>query len=149
MALGEAIVPAASISSLMVGVMTKDDTTLLVKNCQSSTLSSSSSVVSSGEMDSQDDNKVIIEFQQLIRKAWLEKPKEAAVVAAQEDNEQNANRLLEKMIGDEAQLGRILVARKYEMDASVSLFLEQLRFRAKWKPSSIQPEDIPNALPCK
>ena len=170
MTLVPTIVPAASISSLMVGVMTKDDTTpprLEVRHCQSLTVSSSSSTTSSAasasasaaasrEVDSQDDNW-IEEFRRVIRKAWLEKaPIVAGAVAVtstgetkEEDEEPCANPLLEKLLRDEAQLDRILVARKYEMDACVSLFFEQFRFRAKWKPQSIQPEDIPNALPCK
>ena len=153
-------ISASSISSLMVGVMTKDDTSppkLTVKHCQSSTLSSSSSTSSSAseEVDSKDDNR-IEEFRRMIRRAWLEKsPIVAGAVTTtssggtKEDEEPSANQLLEKMLNDEAQLDRILIARKYEMDACLSLFFEQFRFRAKWKPQSIQPEDIPNALPCK
>lgn len=139
----------------MVGMMTKDDDTrLTVKHCQSSTISSSSSSVS-GE-----DDHGIAELQRMIRKAWSENPQVAGAGAAitsstsgiphsEEKEPPSANQLLEKMLGDEAQLERILIARKYEMEACVSLFFEQFRFRAKWKPQSIQPEDIPNALPCK
>ena len=64
-------------------------------------------------------------------------------------SQEDCHDLFIHMIADRAQLLRILVARKYDMDACVELFFEQFRFRARWKPQSIRSEDIPNALPCK
>lgn len=53
------------------------------------------------------------------------------------------------MMKNTAQLKRILVARKHRQQACVDLFLEQVRFRARWKPMELEPHDIPNALPCE
>jgi hypothetical protein len=57
--------------------------------------------------------------------------------------------LLERMLADEDQLLRILIARQRKIAPSTDLFLEQLRFRLRWRPQDIGPNDIPNALPCK
>lgn len=55
----------------------------------------------------------------------------------------------EELVEDFDQLERILIARKYETGASVDLFWEQVRFRARWEPDRIRPEHIATALACE
>jgi len=60
---------------------------------------------------------------------------------------QDCQDVLLEMSSDRPQLQRILVARHHDLEQATSLFWEQVRFRARWKPKQIQPSDIPNALP--
>ena len=64
-----------------------------------------------------------------------------------EQDRLEANRVCLDMLKDSAQLDRLLVARKHEAQATVDLFFEQVRFRARYRPSEIHPSTIPNALP--
>lgn len=60
-----------------------------------------------------------------------------------------AENMCNAMMKDDAQLDRILVARSHDEETSKKLFVDQVRFRARWKPQDLQPSDVPNALPCK
>lgn len=62
-------------------------------------------------------------------------------------NADEAELVYEHMVKDVDQLNRILVARKHDLKASTDLFLEQVKFRAKWRPLEITPASIPDALP--
>jgi hypothetical protein len=108
---------------------------------------SSSTVEQSPSVEEcQIEKKAVEELKLAIRKALDEEPESSTVGNASREDSAG---LLEKMLADQPQLVRILIARKYRMEACVSLFFEQLRFRARWRPEGLQPEDIPNALPCK
>jgi hypothetical protein len=74
--------------------------------------------------------------------------KDSASIIGNNDKRQ-CQLVLETLLADKEQLERILIARKYKLDQSTDLFFEQVRFRARWKPQSIRPQDIPNALPCE
>lgn len=93
------------------------------------------------------DEDAIKEFKASVEKVWEEESD--AAVSQNGLSREDCKLLFDQMIMDRPQLSRILVARKYEMEACVDLFFEQLRFRARWKPQTIQVEDVPNALPCK
>jgi hypothetical protein len=56
-----------------------------------------------------------------------------------------ASRACRELLADEKQLERILIARKFQLDPSVDLLLEQVRFRAKIP--TVLPSELPNALP--
>jgi len=60
---------------------------------------------------------------------------------------EESERVYESMVKDKDQLHRILVARNFHIKKSRDLFLEQVRFRARWTPESIDPASIPVALP--
>lgn len=92
-------------------------------------------------------NAAIEELIGCVQKAWEKDEKSSSKAITTTDD--GVAFLFEKMLADRALLNRILVARKNKMEDCVDLFFEQLRFRIRWKPESIQPEDIPNALPCK
>ena len=62
---------------------------------------------------------------------------------------EEAMKVCETLLHDEAHLDRILVARKHDETQSVDLFFEQVKFRAKYRPLDLGPESIPTALPCK
>ncbi len=126
----DAVIPLSSASSLMVGNLKME--------------SSLDPVVT---VDNQDDGDVVAELVLAVRKAWL--TDEADSTTDEDTDRELCDNLLEKLVGDRSQLVRILMARKYDIDACVSLVLEQVRFRARWKPHGIQLEDIPNAVPCK
>lgn len=64
-----------------------------------------------------------------------------------DDITNEAKMICEQTLKDEKQLERLLIARKYHGEKTADMFLEQVRFRAKYKPSSIDPATIPNALP--
>lgn len=95
------------------------------------------------------DDPAVEDLVKAIKQAWQEDDKDAPTSLCRNVSREECAQELEKLLQDRAQLVRILVARKHHMDACVSLFFEQVRFRVKWKPQSIQPEEIPNALPCK
>ena len=57
----------------------------------------------------------------------------------------NVTHFYQKLLADEKQLERILIARKYNAEKSLDLFLDQVRFRTKVP--TVLPSDIPNALP--
>lgn len=63
-----------------------------------------------------------------------------------EDYAQEAVRVCEELYNDDSHLQRILVARKFDETQSTDLFFEQIRFRARYKPTEIDPSSIPNAL---
>ena len=63
------------------------------------------------------------------------------------DNAKEAMKLYMELLQDEAHLERILVARKYDETLSTDLFFEQVRFRARYRPTEIDPKSMPNALP--
>ena len=99
------------------------------------------------EVHSEDEEQSIGKLKASIETVWEE---ESDLILTQKGlSQEDCHVLFHQMIADRAHLLRILVARKYYMDACVDLFFEQFRFRAKWKPQSIRSEDIPNALPCK
>lgn len=152
--------PVVSVSSLMVGKLDFD-----LNLDMALTLNSPVVHVSSLDNTSESDD-VVTEFVKMVRQAWVnhheeqqqqqrllheQPPPELTTISGGDNNPDRElyTSLLEKLLGDRPQLLRILIARKYNMEDSVSLLLEQLRFRARWKPQSIQPEDIPNALQCK
>lgn len=56
-----------------------------------------------------------------------------------------ASQICHELLADEKQLERILIARKFQKDPSVDLFLEQVRFRSKLP--TVLPSDLPHALP--
>ena len=62
---------------------------------------------------------------------------------------QEALNVCKVLLQDEAHLERILVARKHDETQCLELFLEQVRFRARYRPLDIDPLSISNALPCK
>lgn len=64
-----------------------------------------------------------------------------------EQDRPEAKRICVSMLEDEAQLDRLLIARKNDAQATVDLLFEQVRFRARYRPSEIHPATIPNALP--
>lgn len=80
-----------------------------------------------------------------INELWLQDP---SLVIGNNDAAQ-CREVMETLLADKEQLHRILVARKYTINLSTNLFFEQLRFRTRWEPENIGPQDIPNALPCK
>lgn len=57
----------------------------------------------------------------------------------------NVAHFYKELLADEKQLERILIARKYNAEKALDLFLEQVRFRTKIP--TVLPSDIPNALP--
>lgn len=91
------------------------------------------------------DETAVDDLIKAVKQAW----DEDHLAVCRNVNHMDCEEEMEKLLADKPQLARILVARKYQIDESVSLFFEQIRFRAKWKPLHVQPEDIPNALPCK
>jgi hypothetical protein len=64
-----------------------------------------------------------------------------------EHDRPEAKRICASILEDEAQLNRLLVARKHDARATVDLLFEQVKFRARYRPSEIHPSTIPNALP--
>jgi hypothetical protein len=64
-----------------------------------------------------------------------------------DDRVTKAKSISDSILKDEKQLERLLIARKYNGDKTLDMFFEQVRFRAKYQPSSIDPTTIPNALP--
>lgn len=62
-------------------------------------------------------------------------------------NKADAVEVCTAMLSDDAALERLLVARKHEKAATVSLFWEQVRFQARISPKSIIPADLPTSLP--
>lgn len=64
-----------------------------------------------------------------------------------EQDRSEAKLICSEMLKDNSQLDRLLIARKHDTQATVDLFFEQVRFRARYRPSEIHPETIPNALP--
>jgi hypothetical protein len=94
-----------------------------------------------------DEERSIAKLKACIEAVW--EGDSDSILTQQGLSQEDCSLLFIHMIADRAQLLRILVARKYDMDACVDLFFEQFRFRARWKPQSIRSEDIPNALPCK
>jgi hypothetical protein len=62
---------------------------------------------------------------------------------------EEADDVCRALLQDEAHLDRILVARKHDETQSVDLFIEQVCFRAKYRPLEIDPESVSTALPCK
>jgi hypothetical protein len=95
----------------------------------------------------ENDKDAVEKLKVSIEKRWDEVRDLA--VTERGPTDEDCDGMFEKMITDRAQLLRILVARKYEMENSINLFFDQLRFRARWKPQSITIANIPNALPCK
>lgn len=63
------------------------------------------------------------------------------------DNAKEAIKVYQTLISDDSHLERILVARKHDEILSTDLFLEQVRFRARYRPTEIDPSSIPTALP--
>lgn len=68
------------------------------------------------------------------------------MVARDDGLTEGLSHYFEELVKDFDQLERILIARKYETGASVDLFWEQVRFRARWEPDRIRPEHIATAL---
>lgn len=67
-----------------------------------------------------------------------------------EKNVSEAKRLYQLTLeSDHDALRRILIARNNDMELSTSMFFEQIRWRARWRPNDISLDQIPNALPCK
>lgn len=62
------------------------------------------------------------------------------------NDRQEAKRICDAMLSDDPQLDRLLVARKHLAQPTVDLFFEQVRFRARYRPTEIMPSSIPNAL---
>jgi CRAL/TRIO domain len=71
---------------------------------------------------------------------WCTSENDPSIVSA-------SKQLAESFLHDEAHLDRLLVARRYQMQPTVDLFLEQIAFRVKYQPSQICPSSIANALP--
>lgn len=67
-----------------------------------------------------------------------------------EKNVSEATKLYESILesGHDV-LRRILIARNNDIELSTSMFFEQIRWRARWRPNDISLDQIPNALPCK
>jgi hypothetical protein len=63
------------------------------------------------------------------------------------DNAKEAMQVYSTLLNDEGHLQRILVARKHDEVLSTDLFFEQVRFRARYRPTEIDPKTIPTALP--
>jgi len=100
-------------------------------------------IVVDEEHQNDDDKGAIESLKGRIETVWREDSDSGS------NQQEEMKTLFDEMIVDREQLLRILVARKYEMEACIDLFFEQLRFRARWKPQCIQSIDIPNAIPCK
>jgi CRAL/TRIO domain len=62
------------------------------------------------------------------------------------NDREEAKRICDAMLNDDPHLDRLLVARKYGAQATIDLFFEQVRFRARYRPTDIAPSSIPNAL---
>lgn len=62
---------------------------------------------------------------------------------------EDAQKVFEELINDKHHLLRLLIARKHNLDDCYKLFVEQLNFRAKWKPKETTPDDIPHAIKSK
>lgn len=56
---------------------------------------------------------------------------------------------LKKLLVDDANMLRILIARKRDIAVSTKLFFEQVKWRAKWQPETIDTGSIPTALKCE
>lgn len=134
-------IPMTSAVSLMVG-----EVPTITPQSENDILQEKISSPASLVEEDQPDEEAVEELKSIVRKAWDDEPESTTIG---NNCREDCAALLEKMLADRPQLIRILIARKYQMEACMSLFFEQLRFRARWKPESIQPEDIPNALPCK
>jgi hypothetical protein len=80
---------------------------------------------------------------------WETDPRSVIESSGRLVDREECRRISDEMILDRAQLQRICIARKYQLEKATNLFFEQVRFRARWKPKGIQPCDIPNALPCE
>jgi len=63
------------------------------------------------------------------------------------DDAKEAIKVYQALLEDEAHLKRICVARKPDETLSTDLFFEQVRFRARYRPTEIDPKTIPSALP--
>lgn len=88
-------------------------------------------------------------FAKHLEKLWQNEPHNLIQTSSRPLNFDDCQFVYRQMIVDSKQLQRILIARKYDLQESTSLFFEQVRFRARWKPELIQPKDVPNALPCR
>lgn len=111
--------------------------------------SSSSTSRALNDHNEKEENS-IQEFKQAIESRW-EKQQDTLLRGA-ENSVPSKDDFLEvfyNLKADKPQLQRILIARNYEMEACADLFFEQLRFRARWKPQTILPEDISKVLACK
>jgi hypothetical protein len=70
-----------------------------------------------------------------------------ATTTTNNDIKANAVKVCAALLSDDAALKRLLVARKHEKAATISLFWEQVRFQARLSPQSITPADLPTSLP--
>eukprot|EP00934_Nitzschia_sp_Nitz4_P008048 Nitzschia sp. Nitz4//scaffold3_size479765//377012//378226//NITZ4_000159-RA/size479765-augustus-gene-1.621-mRNA-1//-1//CDS//3329550935//8038//frame0 len=87
-------------------------------------------------------------FRQAVQVAWKEDPESLQGSKKNStSSEEEFVSQMQELLSDTPQMERILIARKYQLEDSVALFFEQVRFRVRWQPKAITPKDIPNALP--
>mmetsp|Transcript_37496 Transcript_37496/g.90912 ORF Transcript_37496/g.90912 Transcript_37496/m.90912 type:complete len:380 (-) Transcript_37496:185-1324(-) len=103
------------------------------------------------EEDEQEEKIDVVSFAQHLKQQWQIDPQSMIQTTTSSGrtplNLEDCKLVVRQMTADPKHLQRILIARKYNLQDSTSLFFEQVRFRARWKPQEIQPNDIPNALP--
>jgi hypothetical protein len=114
-----------------------------------SSITSQLSTLSIDSMELEEDRDDIELLVDHVTHLWETDPRSVMESSSLLVDQEECRRNFDEMIVDQAQLQRIFVARKYQLEAASNLFFEQVRFRARWKPKGIQPCDIPNALPCK
>eukprot|EP00980_Cylindrotheca_fusiformis_P012830 scaffold3168_cov54-Cylindrotheca_fusiformis.AAC.1 len=111
------------------------------------------STLSVNEMELEDDGIIddLADVNMLAEHAKLEVTKNPSRIEgrAAPTISEDAKQAFRELIQDREQLERILIARKHQLEAATDLLLEQVRFRARWKPAEIKSSDIPNALPCE
>ena len=99
--------------------------------------------------DSTDKND-IERLRQMIKQE-ISKPDFWNLWGEENDDEflEEAKRRTKLLMNDDYHLLRILIARKRDIKVSYNLFLEQVKWRAKWQPEKTDPALIPTALKCK
>jgi len=76
---------------------------------------------------------------------WAQKYKNVDIQTLIESAQNTSKTLL----NNDAHMLRILIARKHNVKLSTDLFIEQVKWRAKWQPQKIDHIMIPHALKCR
>ncbi|CAJ1959891.1 unnamed protein product [Cylindrotheca closterium] len=118
----------------------------MLQTCRVSSLSDVDDTAK--EYEDEVENIDIASFAEHLNQQWQSDPQSMVQTASSRPlNLEDCKLVVQQMMADPKHLQRILIARKYDLQDSASLFFEQVRFRARWKPQEIKPKDIPNALP--